>query len=351
MSAGLLGIAAFVASYGMTFWLLHHSRVRQLIDQPNQRSSHSVPTPRGGGLSMVLVTTAATVWLYLIGQIAAPLALALVCGGLAVAAVGFWDDVRSAPILVRMLVHLSSATLAVALLGASSTLALGPWTLNLGPLAPVVAVIGVVWVLNLFNFMDGIDGIAASEGAFVLLAGATLGMFMRGTALAPLMLAATAGVSCLGFLALNWAPARIFMGDVGSGYLGYTIAVLALASVRSGALDGWTWAILGAAFVADASVTLIRRLFRGERVYQAHRSHAYQRLARRLGSHAKVTALVIAIDLVWLLPCALEAQRHPAWAPGICLFAYLPLVIGALLCGAGTPDSHARAITGSPGSM
>ena len=159
----------------------------------------------------------------------------------------------------------------------------------------------VVWTLNLdFNFMDGIDGIAASEAAFILLAAAGLSFYFGNPTpqeLAPGLIAAAAS---LGFLRWNWPTARIFMGDIGCGYLGYVIAVLGLESSRASVVNVYAWIILGGLFLIDATVTLCRRLLRGERAHQPHRTHAYQWLARRWGSHAKATTAVIAVRSFWL---------------------------------------------------
>jgi Fuc2NAc and GlcNAc transferase len=129
------------------------------------------------------------------------------------------------------------------------------------------------------------------------------------------------------------------MGDVGSGYLGYLIAVFAIATSQSGTLSLYAWLILGGVFFVDATLTLARRLLRGERVHQAHRTHAYQWLARRWGSHARVTLVVVGVNLAWLLPCAALAERYSALAPWICALALLPLAAVAFLSGSGRRDS------------
>ncbi len=333
-----MSLAAFAASYALTAWLLHHPHMGRLVDRPNARSSHSTPTPRGGGLSIVLVISVGVLALYAAHRIPASLAAVLGVGGLGVAGVGFWDDLRSAPIAVRMCVHFGAAGFAVLCLGAPETIRLGGFVVHLGAAGAVLSVLAIVWAINLFNFMDGIDGIAASEGAFVLLAAAALGFFVRHESSAQLTPILIAGAASLGFLMLNWAPARIFMGDVGSGYLGFVIAALALAAERSGGLDEWIWIILGGVFLIDATVTLLRRLLRGERVYEAHRTHAYQWLARRWRSHARVTIAVAAVNFLWLLPCAWAAAQSPVAAPWICLVALSPLVVIALSGGSGRAE-------------
>jgi Fuc2NAc and GlcNAc transferase len=151
-------------------------------------------------------------------------------------------------------------------------------------------------------------------------------------------LAFALGSACLGFLAWNWPPARIFMGDVGSGYLGYVIGVLTLASARENSVTLWVWLVLDAVFLVDATLTLLLRLFRGERVYQAHRSHAYQWLARRWNSHKRVTVSVLAINLLWLLPCAALIVANPRRAVWIALIALGPVLGATFVGGAGRAE-------------
>ncbi len=332
-----IAMAALVASYASTSWLLRRSPLKGIVDRPNPRSSHSNPTPRGGGMSIVVVTTCGVAFLFAAGTIGLSLASALVLGGLSVAAVGFWDDVRSAPILVRMLVHLGAAAWAVYCLG-TPAVRIGEFVVEAGVAGPVLTVLAIAWALNLFNFMDGIDGIAASEAAFVLCGAAGIGLLWAQcswAAVAPEVLAAAA---CLGFLKWNWPPAAIFMGDIGSGYLGYLIAVLAIHSSETSAVNIYAWLILGGVFVVDATSTLIGRVLRRERIYEAHRSHAYQIMARRHASHARVTLSVIIINLVWLLPCAAFAVIFPASAWWVCILALAPLAAAAFWIGAGRTD-------------
>jgi Fuc2NAc and GlcNAc transferase len=145
--------------------------------------------------------------------------------------------------------------------------------------------------------------------------------------------------SCLGFLVWNWSPAKIFMGDIGSGYLGYLIAIIALAAVDESPDALWPWLILGGAFFVDATVTLVRRIVRGDRVYEAHQRHAYQWLARRWRSHKIVTVSMIAVNLLWLLPCACAAVLNPRLATWIAIGALSPLVVVAIAAGAGRREN------------
>jgi Fuc2NAc and GlcNAc transferase len=321
-------VTVLLGSALLTFAARKVALARDLVDVPNARSSHQTSTPRGGGVAIALVTSTSLLVLALRGSLANDLLVALAGGGLAVAMIGYADDRRPLPSGVRLIVHIGAAIWAVAWLGGLPPLRLGDHVTHVGWFGNIVAVIGIVWVLNLFNFMDGIDGIAASEAVFVALAGAWLTAGAHGSAdVAAVSLAFAA--ACGGFLLWNWPPARIFMGDVGSGYLGYVIAVLALAATRSNPAALWAWLILGGVFFVDATVTLLRRLARREPVHKAHRSHAYQWLARRWGSHAKVTCAVLAVNVLWLLPCAAFAMHAPGHAVASAIVALAPLLLVA----------------------
>jgi Fuc2NAc and GlcNAc transferase len=339
-----IAAGACLVSYGFTGRILSRLLSRRIVDLPNARSSHSAPTPRGGGLSMVITITAGAAVLRIAGLVPSALAIVLLVGGLAIAAVGFWDDIRGAPILVRMGVHFGAAALAVYELDVLHGIRLGAATADLGVLGVALGMLAVVWIVNLFNFMDGIDGIAASEAAFMLLSSALIGTLVSGASLAAVAPALLAGGACLGFLKWNWPPAAIFMGDVGSGYLGFVIAAIAVSSSQAGIVSFYAWLILGGVFLVDATLTLSRRLLRGEAVYHAHRSHAYQWLARRWGSHRKVTAAVLLVDVFWLLPLAAVAVRFEPAAPWICAGALAPLILCASLTGSGRaePDPTAE---------
>lgn len=317
-------------SSGLLAWAGSRLVLRQagrlgLVQAPNRRSSHVKPTPHGGGIGVALGGSAAGIWLaWFHGGVFWPVS------GLAflLAALGLWDDMRHLPVRTRFAAQV--------LLCALLLQALGGWSPAVGGLLLFAG----VWWVNLFNFMDGIDGIAASQALFMLVAGALLGAWFHpgvaGTAGWLWMLAVAA--AALGFLLLNWPPARIFMGDVGSTYLAFMIFALALLSVREGWLTYPVWLVLGAVFVADASVTLLRRMLAGERWFEAHRSHAYQRLSRRWGSHRRVTLLAIAFNLLWLVPLAWACLARPGAAWIFMALAYVPLSVALLALGAGKQD-------------
>lgn len=326
-------VAAALATGAIRAWALRNG----MMDIPNHRSSHSAPTPRGGGLAIVGAAVAAWGWLYFRHAISPGLFLALIGGGGAVAGVGYVDDRRPVPAGIRLFVHLAAAAWALYCLGGMPSLTgLGMQSVP-GWILQVVGVSSIVWAINLFNFMDGIDGIAASEAVFVAGAGAIL-CLLTGVAGGAMATSVLLAVAVFGFLLWNWPPAKIFMGDVGSGFLGFVIAVITLAATEQVPVMLPAWLVLGGAFFVDATVTLVRRFLRRERVYEAHRSHAYQWLARRWGSHRKVTLSVLAVNVLWLFPLAWLATRFPTAAHWIVVVALLPLVVVALVAGAGRPE-------------
>jgi glycosyltransferase WbpL len=339
--AGLVVIVALVLSALLTGAVRKFALSHGVVDQPNERSSHNTATPRGGGASVVLVMSAAVIVLASRGVLHVGLMLSLLAGGIAVAIVGLMDDRKALPAGLRLVVHGGAAIWAVAWLGGVPSLPIGGRIIHLGGwLGDSLAILGIVWTLNLFNFMDGIDGIAASEAAFIAVAGGLLSL-VGGGSLEVSSIGMVLAAACGGFLVWNWPPAKIFMGDVGSGYLGYVVAVLALAATRENLVALWVWLILGGAFFVDATVTLVRRAVRGERIYGAHRCHAYQWLARRWGSHRRVTVAVMMLNLIWLLPCAFLVTLHPDHAVAIVVVALAPLVALAFAAGAGRRE-HAR---------
>jgi Fuc2NAc and GlcNAc transferase len=333
----LVAAAAFAIAEVSTGLMRRYALRRNLIDVPNDRSSHTTPTPRGGGAAIVAAFFCSLLLLKALGAIDGPIFWALLIGGGAMALVGFLDDLWHLHASVRLVVHLAAALCVVKVLGGVPERALTSWGLQ-GPFAGgVIALLAVVWVTNLFNFMDGIDGIAGSEAVFIGGAGALLNWSQHG---APGLTAAMLCIAAasLGFLRWNWPPARIFMGDVGSGFLGFTLAVLDLAVSQSGTIPFEVWGILGGVFFVDATVTLLRRIVRRDRWLQAHRTHAYQRLARRWQAHLPVTLWVTAINLIWLLPLAWLAMKTPAHGKYYLALALAPLLALVVLVGAGRKE-------------
>lgn len=281
---------------------------------------------------MVFATTAALAWwAWVSGSPAMP---AVLLGGLAAAAIGFADDHRPVSPAIRLAGHAVVSVMAVVALQAY-----GGVGSVMGVVTGVAAVVFVAWSINLTNFMDGIDGIAGVQTLTV--AGAAAGLSAAvspetGLWFEPAVLSAAS----MGYLIWNWPPARVFLGDVGSGFIGYMVAVLTLRAAVAVPELGWCWLILSGVFLVDATLTLAIRAMRRDRLFHAHRSHAYQHLAGVWG-HRRVTLLVAAINVCWLLPLAALVAFGYLGGPAGLLLACLPLAGGALWLGAGQA-SHVR---------
>lgn len=325
----------FLFSLAMTWSVRWYALRRNLLDIPNQRSSHTAPTPRGGGVAIVLGLLLALPVLFSMGLIASSAFWSLSGAGLLVALIGFCDDHAHIAARWRLLAHFIAAIWAVVCLGGVPPLTVAGAVVEWGFLGSLIAVVYLVWMLNLYNFMDGIDGIAGLEAITVCLSGALLYALQgyRAEAILPMALA----VAAAGFLIWNLPPARIFMGDAGSGFLGITLGLLSLQAAWVSPSLFWAWFILLGVFISDATVTLLRRMLRGERVYEAHCSHAYQHVSRKMGRHLPVTLCVAAINVFWLLPIAWWVASGGSDIAGVVL-AYLPLLTFSAFLGAGQPE-------------
>ena len=299
MLSYVLGVAGtgLIASVGLVVVARNWAQRRMVLDHPNVRSLHLRPTPRGGGIGIVLPVCLAIGAVGVLVPEVESAASWLAGVGLLVAAVGLADDVRGLPVWIRLGTHLFAAGLVVLGIGTWHSLVWpGLWSLDLGWAAVPVTVLWVVGLTNAYNFMDGVDGIAGVQG---LVAG--FGWIGAGYAFHdPLVIVAGTAVAfaSLGFLVFNWSPASVFMGDVGSAFLGFQLAALAVlvssrsqAAATAGILFVWP-------FVFDTVFTFLRRARHRENVFCAHRSHLYQRLVLTGISHATVAVLYAALAAV-----------------------------------------------------
>ena len=320
----------------LTWMIRRYALSRSLIDLPNERSSHTVPTPRGGGVAIVLSFLSALPLLIFIDSSSSALVWALLGAGGGIAALGFLDDHGHIPARWRLVGHFSSALWALFWIGGLPPLDFFGVSIDLGWVGHLLAAIYLVWTLNLYNFMDGIDGIASVEAICVCLGGSLL-FWLSGYhsfAIAPTLL----GLAVAGFLYWNFPPARIFMGDAGSGFLGVVLGVFSLQAAWVSPSLFWGWLIILGVFVVDATWTLVRRLLRGDKVYEAHRSHAYQHAARHVGRHLPVTLAVASINLFWLMPLAIGVAIGALDGLVGLFVAYIPLFILAVKFKAGMDD-------------
>ena len=356
---GLILFSLFLSTLVCSGWIVKLAPKLGLVKEPTSRCSHIQPTPRGGGIAFVLTYLTAIGLLYGNELISGGPITALFCGGLVIAAIGFWDDLRQLSVKIRLGLQLCIITASVFVLSPLPSVELWGFTLDASWVLGPIAVLGMMWWLNLFNFMDGIDGLATSEAISVLVMANVLIAFQTPTLFANYSieqaLMALLMVSLLGFIGANWAPAKIFMGDVGSTFLGYMLGILALATLTTGSLNLWVWLVLPGVFWVDATLTLMRRMQRGDQWYLGHQSHAYQRVSRLLEgleesnsisvrhkAHRKVTFSVLAINVCWLFPWAACSLSFPDWGLLFVGAAWTPLVLLAAYCGAGMPGEIER---------
>lgn len=291
----LAGVAWCLTAFAVAATLAHHlvawTWQRGMIDRPHRRRIHARPTPRGGGLAIIAVAAAAAVVTAWQMPVNAARIAAACLPAVAVALVGWWDDITPRPTSVRLAVQLVAAVMTVWFLGPTTVIDVPPWGRHdLGVVAGAASVLWLVGLTNVVNFLDGSDGLAGMTGAVVAgclgCAAAMTGEF----ALAAIAAAVAAG--CLGFLTCNWEPARIFMGDVGSTGCGFLLAALPLAASPEHVPAVMT-VVAAAAWplIADATLTLLGRLCRRENIFTPHRNHIYQRLVLAGWSHQTVAVV------------------------------------------------------------
>ena len=301
MTSWLLLPIAAVASVITTGLVTRFLRQKSILDHPNERSSHSIPTPRGGGWGILLVLVP--------GWGALGVAQALLVGLVGLAGVSWLDDRRGLPPLPRLLVQGGAVGLGLWALG--DRLVFQGWLPD--NLDHVLAALCWLWFINLFNFMDGIDGLAGSEAASVAI-GLALMAAIAGGAPALTEPALLLAGAALGFLVWNWQPARVFMGDIGSVPVGFALGWLLLSAAAAGL---WLAALLlPLYFLADATLTLVRRLAAGRRIWQAHREHFYQKAVQNGRSHAQVVRAVLVTNSA-LLGLVLTVPEPWALAGGL----------------------------------
>jgi Fuc2NAc and GlcNAc transferase len=257
--------------------------------------------------------------------------LVYIPGGAIVAAAGAVDDRLDVPARYRLPIQVLAAGWVCFWLGGLPALDLGFATISLGWLGHLGLLVACVWFYNLYNFIDGIDGMASSATLFICLA---MGIILcRAQQQVLAIILGLLAVSNAGFLAFNWAPAKMFMGDAGSSFMGYIISAVFVESLWHNAASIWSWLIVGGFYFADTTLTTVVRLLTVPGWYRPHRSHAYQNLARVWNSHRSVVLLVLAIDFLWVVPLLLLSLKYEAWAIGVTLLAYVPLAMFCLKYG------------------
>ena len=281
----------FVISFTLTYFIKNYYIKHALLEEINERSSHTVPTPHGGGIAIALVWFVGLFYLYFTHEIDSSLFFALLVGVI-ISVVSFFDDLYDLSPKVRLIAQALVAFGGLYFLGGFEQLDFGLFAIDNQIVTNIFAFIMIIWFINLYNFLDGINGYAGGEALFLALGGYLLfggGHF--------LVLAA----AVLGFLYWNWGKAKIFMGDVGSTLLGYNVAIFTLYYANEASNNFWVWIILFGLFWFDATLTLLRRKLNREQLSQAHKKHMYQRIQQSGWSHTKVSSFGMGLNLILFL--------------------------------------------------
>jgi UDP-N-acetylmuramyl pentapeptide phosphotransferase/UDP-N-acetylglucosamine-1-phosphate transferase len=306
MALAWIGFAALLSA-SLSWAAIIYARRRAMFDLPGRRRSHQLATPRGGGVAIVLVVAAAAAML--LPYDATAVLPAFIAGLLGVALVGWVDDHRSISALLRLSIHFAAATLFVACLPSAA----GSSPMSAHGVLFALKVLALATAINFFNFMDGINGLITTQTAWVALCVAALCM-LSGHAV-PALLAATLAAACIGFLPFNFPHARIFLGDVGSGGLGFACGALLLWCDATEAASPWVLLPIASVIGTDAGLTLLSRMLRGRRWYTPHREHLYQWMVRSGRDHASTTLIYLGWNLMLVLPVLWISRSFPAIAP------------------------------------
>jgi len=312
-----IALTAFFLSLALTGAATWYARGRGLLVFPDERSSHATAIPSGGGIGIVLSWLLVSL-LMLLGIAPQIWLLGILPGALVLALVGWMDDQRPLSARLRFSVQLA---VSLFLLGFA-------WNAGLVTSALFLLLTGLwlIWISNLYNFMDGSHGMAGAQGVF---SGLVLGwLFHRSGVDGMGLVSVMIGCSCLGFLPWNLVPNRVFMGDVASVPLGFTLAAVSAYGVAINAFPLAVAILVLAVFAVDASLTLFRRVLRGERWYTAHRQHLYQQLIAKGWSHESVLALYMSINIVLVLPAIVVSVRNPEFTWFVTLGLIAIMILG-----------------------
>jgi UDP-N-acetylmuramyl pentapeptide phosphotransferase/UDP-N-acetylglucosamine-1-phosphate transferase len=303
MKLFLLYIILFLFSFLLTFFIRRLAIRKSILDFPNERSSHKIPTPKVGGLAVAVVWFSGLIYLYITNNIEHRLFFSFIPGALLVV-IGIIDDIVAIRPLYRLIFQMVVSCIAITIIGGLEKIDFGFFTLESKLILSVFAILGTIWFINLFNFLDGIDGYIGMEIIFIT----SSALLLFNDSVAAILLAAT-----MGFLIWNWQPAKIFMGDAGSTLLGFNMAIFSIYYQNTSKSSLIIWLMLSSVFWFDATLTLCRRLKKREPLILPHKKHAFHRIVQSGFSHQKTVLYAFVLNLI------------------ILVFAYFSLSISSLL--------------------
>ncbi len=328
----LVCLLVLVLSWWGTARYLPFAVARTIVAQKNARTLHETVVPRGGGIVFASVFVLAVAMAWTSGRLPTWMTVAFGAVGMAAAIAGWRDDIRELPQVVKLASHLALSVAGLIILQTAGVAAAGSLAGLMGWPMYAVLLFVPVWFVNMYNFVDGIDGMAA--GGAVFICGAVgLVLWLTGGNEPLVWITALLGSAVSGFLVWNAPPARVFMGDSGTTFFGWALAMLLLITVLTGQISGWTWLVILSYYLADTSTTTTCRVVLVKRWWAGHRSHAYQNLARVGRSHGRVTYGVALYNVLWVLPWTVVSVWHPTWAPLAAAATVVPAVGWALRFG------------------
>lgn len=315
----------FLSTLFLTGVVKKYILAKKIIDIPNNRSSHVTPTPRGGGVAFVLIFLVSACLLFYYQLVNLHGGYVVLIAAFFIALMGYFDDLNSLSPLQRFIMQIIFAIISLYVMNFLPVINIYSYSIHPGFVLNFLVIFYLVWLTNLYNFMDGVDGIASIEAISTGL-GISIIYWLTGhydMILLPMLLS----IVVAGFLYWNFPPARIFMGDVGSGFLGFMLGILSIQSLFIGVEFFYCWLILLGVFIVDSTYTLLYRMVSGKKIYLAHASHAYQHAARHYNSHLFVSMGVFFINVIWLLPiCIAVSLKFIDGFLGL-FIAYLPIFI------------------------
>lgn len=336
LEVSFFGSFAFMASLLLTHTLIRYSEKIGMIDIPNKRSSHERPTTKGGGLAFFSVLSVVLLWFFFSHPNYRAILTPILIGGTIIILLGWLDDRRSLSAGLRLLVHFFVSLLVY---GFATHWFQGHLAINFLPnliwVNALFSLLYIAWFINLYNFMDGADGLASSTTVVgsLLMAVISVGHNSPELAMIYCMIAYTVG----GFLFYNWSPARIFMGNTGSYFLGFLFGSLAIVAKAQVDMSFYPHIILFGFFIFDSTYIVFRRAFRREPLFRAHKMFIFQKLLAKGWSHRKVSVFYTMVVIFWLFPLANIALKYNNFGMIFVSIAYLPLLIFAIYHKAGEP--------------
>ena len=327
MKISILIILNFILSWMLLKWCYYFLLKNNIFDHPNQRSLHSIPKVRGGGIAILLCYEIFIFIFYLLGYLYWNFLIAQLAGGIILGMVGWIDDRNHVPVIVRFTCHFISAIILLFLFNWVSSIKILGAEYYIYFFGNIVFVFYAVWMINLFNFMDGIDGIAVSElivpSVFIAI------VFGINNHYELSLISVIIIASSIFFYKYNWPPSKMFMGDVFSGFIGFYFASITLYINNVLKMSVLIVPVLLSVFIYDATITLVRRILKKEKIWQPHSTHYYQKFAKKYG-HKKVTVSVIVINIILFVPAYLIFIK-PEFDLYIAFFTYLILFLSEFL--------------------